>query len=239
MGSRVLTVLLTLGAAAMVSTATPAERPGARSIDGDPRANMFSASPLGPRPFGHRATFDRPFGDRPFGDRRFGQHFDRRFPAITVFTTPFVAYAPPVLYGPPPDAYGPPADPPTPVAYGPPAYSAAPVAYAPPVAAPMAVPVPVEPPPAPMPRVVEYPTGRYELRGDGVMAAYQWVWIPYPPPAPPESAPGAPFSPEPPTSRRPTQLYHWTDAQNVEHWTDRWEAVPDEYRNQVKPPRTS
>ena len=39
--------------------------------------------------------------------------------------------------------------------------------------------------------VVYYPHGRYELRGDGVYTAYQWVWIsrvaavpPVPPPPP-------------------------------------------------------
>ena len=46
--------------------------------------------------------------------------------------------------------------------------------------------------PAPPPayqNVVQYPHGRYELRGDGVYTAYQWVWIPnvavVPPPPPP------------------------------------------------------
>ena len=34
-------------------------------------------------------------------------------------------------------------------------------------------------------RVVEYPHGRYLLRGDGVTTAYQWVWLPNPPPPPP------------------------------------------------------
>jgi hypothetical protein len=28
------------------------------------------------------------------------------------------------------------------------------------------------------PRVVQYPHGRYELRGDGVTVAWAWVWIP-------------------------------------------------------------
>lgn len=35
------------------------------------------------------------------------------------------------------------------------------------------------------PTVVQYPHGRYELRGDGFTTAYHWVWIPNPPPAPP------------------------------------------------------
>ena len=37
------------------------------------------------------------------------------------------------------------------------------------------------------PSVIEFPTGRYELRGDGISTPYVWVWIPNPPP-PPESA---------------------------------------------------
>ena len=48
--------------------------------------------------------------------------------------------------------------------------------------------------PAAYPTVVQYPNGRYELRGDGVYTAYQWVWIasrPLPPPPPP--APPAPY----------------------------------------------
>ena len=46
--------------------------------------------------------------------------------------------------------------------------------------------------PAPVqPRVVQYPHGRYVLRGDGITTAYQWVWIPNPPSAPP-AAPPAP-----------------------------------------------
>lgn len=38
---------------------------------------------------------------------------------------------------------------------------------------------------APAPTVVQYPHGRYELRGDGVTTPYSWVWIPNPPPPPP------------------------------------------------------
>ena len=45
--------------------------------------------------------------------------------------------------------------------------------------------------------VVPYPTGRYELRGDGVSVPYYWVWIPVQPviaaPAPPPI--GAPAPP--------------------------------------------
>jgi len=66
-----------------------------------------------------------------------------------------------------------------------PVYSApAPVVYS----APPAV---YAPAPAAAPRVsreVVYAHGRYVLYGDGVSRAYQWVWVPNPPP--PGSAPG-------------------------------------------------
>jgi hypothetical protein len=62
-------------------------------------------------------------------------------------------------------------------AYAPPPQPA--VVYAPPVY------YARRPPPA-IVRVVHYPHGRYELYGDGITTAYQWVWIPAPPPpAPP------------------------------------------------------
>ncbi len=47
----------------------------------------------------------------------------------------------------------------------------------------------------PTPTVIQYPHGRYELRGDGVTTPYQWVWIPNPPPPPPP--PPAPSAPAP------------------------------------------
>jgi outer membrane protein OmpA-like peptidoglycan-associated protein len=53
--------------------------------------------------------------------------------------------------------------------------------------------------PAPaQPTVIQYPHGRYELQGDGVADAYQWVWIPNPTIPPPP--PGAPFTASPPAS---------------------------------------
>ena len=57
-----------------------------------------------------------------------------------------------------------------------------PVYYPPPVV------VQPAPPPPVYQSVVQYPNGRYELRGDGIRTAYQWVWIPsapLPPPPPP------------------------------------------------------
>lgn len=108
--------------------------------------------------------------------------------AAPVYQAPPVAYAPaPVYsapaYSPPPPAYAPP-----PPAYAPPppAYAPPPAAYAPPPA--YAQPVSVAPPPARQ-QVVQYSTGRYVLRGDGVVAPYRWVWIPNPPAGPPPVPP--------------------------------------------------
>jgi len=66
-----------------------------------------------------------------------------------------------------------------------------PVVYATP---PPVVVVKPAPPPPPIPTVVQYPHGRYELRGDGTTIQYHWVWIPNPPPPPP-AAPPPPSSP--------------------------------------------
>lgn len=121
----------------------------------------------------------------------------------------------------------------TAVVYAPPVvYAPEPVVYSPPPA--------VYAAPAPTPTVVEYPTGRYELRGDGVTSAYQWVWIPRPPPAPP---PPPEAAPEPaPQSRPPAReersigkIYRWTDEEGVTTFTDRLENVPARYRPRAEP----
>jgi hypothetical protein len=68
----------------------------------------------------------------------------------------------------------------------PPAYSA-PAYAAPAYAAPAPVPsraVALQSTPRSYATVVEYPHGRYVLRGDGIHVAYRWVWIPNAP-APP------------------------------------------------------
>ena len=74
--------------------------------------------------------------------------------------------------------------------------------------------------------IVEYPHGRYELRGDGGATPYRWVWVPNPPPA----------APIQPASR--DEFYRWTDAQGGVHWADRYDAVPEQYRNQVRKPKS-
>ena len=164
--------------------------------------------------------------------------------------------APPASY-PPPMAYYPPPVAPTPTSYPSPAYNP-PAAYdAPPASYP---PVAYNPPPQPPaynpavygqptdrtvapapsapsnPTVVQYPTGRYELRGDGMSSPITWVWIPNPPPPPPPPGPppaGQVFSGDPSTPRR-SQLYRWTDEQGVVHLTDRLEGVPPQYRGLAK-----
>jgi len=119
----------------------------------------------------------------------------------------------------------------TPAWYGSvPSYAPAP-AYTPPVV------IALAPPPPPVPSVIEYPTGRFEMRGDGNTSPYQWVWIPNPPAAPPTPppppAPRAPLAAEP-SSSRPSQLYRWIDEDGVANWTDAWDSVPERYRAQAR-----
>jgi len=188
-----------------------------------------------PRPFVSQGIGRPPVSRRPFFHRR----------VVPFAAAPVVVYAlpPPVVYSVPA-----PSDPPvvynstvvysapavynSPAVYGPPAvYDPPPVARAPVTGA-------VSLPPA-TPSVIEYPTGRYELRGDGVTVLYTWVWIPNPPPAPPESAPPAPApAADDPVAGPQSQLYRWTDAHGVTHWTNRADAVPDEHRGQAKRPAT-
>jgi hypothetical protein len=86
-------------------------------------------------------------------------------------------------------------------------------------------------------RVIEYSTGRYELRGDGIISPHVWVWIPNPPPPPepaPEPPPGIQAEPPPAASEAPSpspsQLYRWVDAQGVVHLTDNPASVPAQFR---------
>jgi hypothetical protein len=120
--------------------------------------------------------------------------------------------------------------------YGPPAYSYEP-AYAPAPAYEYAPSLAMTPPP--LPTVIEHATGRYELRGDGLTSPYKWVWVPYPPAAPPATPPPDVTEPAPsrsvvsapnePAPRRST-LYRWKDHDGVMHWTDNVANVPPEFR---------
>jgi hypothetical protein len=75
--------------------------------------------------------------------------------------------------------------------YAPPppvAYTTPPAVYAPAPASSATYYAPAPRPPA-VRREVVYAHGRHVLLGDGVTAAYQWVWVPNPPVGPPPPPP--------------------------------------------------
>jgi hypothetical protein len=217
---RGLQVALVLALGAALATEAPAfSGKGGRARGGGHR---MVSTPFAPHPFPAHSLQGHPI--RPFPQPRFHQkkHSGGAFGFFGVATTPLVVYAPPV-------------------AYAAPAYAEPPAYYAPTVTNIITVapaPAPTAPPP---PSVVEFSTGRYELRGDGITAPYAWVWVPNPPPAPPSPPPAppaveAPAPAEPPAPRRRQALYRWTDEQGVLHLTDRWEIVPREHRGRFEPP---
>jgi len=93
-----------------------------------------------------------------------------------------------------------------------------------------------------MPTLIEYPTGWYQLRGDGVTSPYVWFWIPKPPPPPAQPLPTVPPVPPPPPTGTlapdapmPRQaLYRWVDEEGVAHWTDQRDGIPQRYRAQAE-----
>lgn len=166
----------------------------------------------------HRGVHHRGPGGRSFAHRPFGGGF--------------IVFAPPLWYG-------------SDLSYDPgPAYAPAygPAVYGPGVGGAVAL----APSPPPTPSVIQYPSGRWELRGDGLTIPYRWVWIPNPPTAPPSAPPSGaePVAPPPPASSRPeppgnTRIYRWTDGQGVLHLTDRLDTVPERYRAQARASRPS
>ena len=185
---------------------------------GGPRSGGRFGGQHGPSMERHRTSF-RGHG---FGHHRF--HARRFAPFTTVIVAPPVFDAFPFYAAPSPTYVIPP-----PYVTPPPYASAAisstifagpPPAYNGPAAA--------QPTAPPMPRVVEFPTGRYELRGDGMATPYTWVWIPNPPTAPPAAPSMTPPTGAPgdglPASR--PQVHTWVDKQGVEHWTNRADTVP-------------
>ena len=191
-------------------------------VGGGPR--VFGTLP-GPRP----AVNINPGFGHGFHHHKFFRTF---FPFGVVAAAPTVVYAAPYY---PSDYYSPPYYDPS--AYSAPVTYSPPVSYAPPPSSTVSV-APAPPSAPPSPTVVEFGTGRYELRGDGVSTPYTWVWIPNPPTSPPVAA-GEPGTNAPKSGggRVPTragQLYRWTDAQGVIYWTDRLDAVPEQYRSKVK-----
>ena len=217
----VLTGCLVLGLA-LAPTATQA---GGMLV---PPAAGFKAQPI----FRPTSAFGSP-GGFPFraGQDHRGQmsRLDARrvarHPVFPAFPATSFVYAPWVPYAMPTDAPSPT------VTVSPVTYVAPTVYVSLPIAA--AAPAPVAVPPAPpsTPNVVEYATGRYELRGDGTSAPYAWVWIPNPPLAPPQAPTEAPAAP--PSSASSSQVYRWTDDQGTEFWTNRLEKIPEPYRSRV------
>ncbi len=136
--------------------------------------------------------------------------------------------------------YGPPVEPPAPVVTVAPVIHASPIVYVLPtvvVAEPTLAPAaPAVEPLPPLPSVVEHPTGRYELRGDGMTTPYTWVWIPNPPPGPPAPTP---FSGELPAWSVPASrsaVYQWTDDEGTTSWTNRLESIPAAHRSRARGP---
>src|SRR5215470_17620067 len=106
----------------------------------------------------------------------------------------------------------------------------------PPISVPIVVPSAGTEPTALARPAIEYPGGRYELRGDGVTIPYNWVWIPNPPAGPPAPAPPPMASGSGDLSpARRSKLYQWIDEQGVMHMTNNAEAVPESFRKQTKP----
>jgi uncharacterized protein DUF4124 len=142
------------------------------------------------------------------------RHFRRPFfffPGTVIIAPSYIYATPPAYYAPPPPViYTPPAY------YPPPAYPAN--YYAPP---PRAVSPPPPPTAPPEPHVVEFDSGRYELRGDGLHEPYTWVWVPKAPTAPPGQA-SAP--------RPPATIYRWVDERGVTTLTDDPTKVPLQFR---------
>src|SRR2546427_11345683 len=170
---------------------------------------LLNKGPIAPPSFVHPRPLvqPRPFVTRPFVHRPFVHG------GTVIYSAPPVYYAPPAYYYDPPPTY-----------YAPPPASSGDTSTS-------------------TPGVINSPHGRYELHGDGVAAPYTWVWIPNPPSSPPPAtnpAPPAPAAPPEPsafdgasaTPRGP--FYHWTDEQGVAHWTDRFDAIPEQYRARAK-----
>jgi hypothetical protein len=79
-----------------------------------------------------------------------------------------------------------------------------------------------------------YVGGCYRLQGDGVSAAFRWVWIPAVPEGPPAPSTAPPAAAPTPGALAPTQLYRWVDDQGIANWTNNRESVPQRYRAQLK-----
>ena len=187
---------------------------GARPLASHPSvSHSILSHPAGPhRAFGSSQAFGP---HQAFGHGFVTRPVFRPIAPFAVFASPVVVYAPPAVY----DA---------PTAYDDPSASYAPASavYIPPPGSTVSV----ASAPPPTPTVVVFPTGRYELRGDGMTTPYTWVWIPNPPTGPPVTSPMNDSVSEKPAPTRSSRLYRWTDDQGVVHVTDNREAVPQSLR---------
>ena len=153
----------------------------------------------------------------------FVRHDGHRHRNNNIIIVPSPVYAGPSDYAPPPP----------PAVYAPPPqiiYMPSAPSYAPPPSYAPASYAPAPPPPAPAappePRVVEFDTGRYEMRGDGLREPYVWVWVPRAPSLPPGVAP-----------RPAAKIYRWTDDNGVTTLTDDPNKVPVQFRATEITPR--
>jgi Domain of unknown function (DUF4124) len=217
-----IAVMLVLGAAALVLPVNAwAQARGGRGSGG--RAMVGRSGGFVGRPGFNHPGFNHPGFNHGFNHHRFNSNTILFVgPSPFWYSDPYYS-APPVVYSPPP------------------VYIAPQFVYqTPPPAAAYYPSVPPAPSAPPGQRTVEFPTGHYELRGDGAATPYTWVWIPNPPSAPPgpPPAPTAPPAPGGPTSRQappapaPT-IYRWTDDNGVTTITDDVNKVPDRYRLQL------
>jgi hypothetical protein len=194
--------------------------PGHHARGGLPAARVPVAVASEVRP---KSAFGSP-GGFPFPDAAARERVARLVPHRNAFASriPLYSFVPSAAFYSPGIQYDVAEPAPSVVTVSPVIY-ASPTVYVsqPVVAQPAPVAAPAEPPLA---RVVEHPTGRYELRGDGTTTPYEWVWIPHPPAAPPETA----SSPTRPTDRTPA--YRWTDEDGTIFLTNRLDRIPAPHR---------
>ncbi len=220
--AQALGVFLTL-----LATGLPAPAGAFPMRFGGPRGHVFAGGRAFPRSFMRAPFTRRPF----FRSRAFGAFL------VPLPIGIYGAWSP--YYGYPSPYYGYPS--PYPGPYDAPSYYPSQATYdvAPAYAPPQVRAIPPAPPAAPpMPDVVEFSTGRYERRGDGIGTPYTWVWIPNPPAAPPPQADPGDTSTSP-ARPNPGRLFRWTDDAGVVHLTNLWQEVPPQYRRQAKHPQTS
>jgi hypothetical protein len=193
--------------------------------DGPPKSAFGSP---GGFPFPDAAARERAarihFGGKVFHGKVFPRH------AVVSFASPLALYAPGFPYVPTVDAA------PSVITVAPVIYATPTIYVSQPAVAPPSPVLAAASPEPPFARVVEHPTGRYELRGDGAATPYEWVWVPHPPAAPPAAA--SPSTEEaPPGPARATGrgvAYRWSDEDGTLFVTNRLDRVPEAHRARAR-----